>query len=250
MPNAVDMNLVGFAEARDRVFGQQLVEAFPMQDIEDGPGAAPGTDLFHRRLIERAPIVGEGRPIQLQPALGAEPTQILDDACPPVDHGSEHVEQEGMHGVWSGHDRSSGVDEWTVAWRASLSKHTKSHREGAHRSSRWLQPWGPALWDHATVVLPEQASALAAATGRSPPLPGTRAAKARAGGRPLAFKRGAGPGRDGAGNGRPKPAPSWLPPPARPGCRHRDRAAPWLKSRFPGRLDRSSGAATGSMRWA
>ena len=93
MPDLVDVIPVGVAEAADGMFGKQLVEAFTVQNVEHGPGAPSAAHLFHGRLVETPPVVGEGGPIHLEAPFGAELGQIVDDTGPPIDHSAENVEQ-------------------------------------------------------------------------------------------------------------------------------------------------------------
>src|SRR5215470_3456362 len=101
------MRLVGFAEAADGVFVDELVEALPVQHVEHGPGALSRAHRFHCRLIERAPIVAKARPVEGEAARGAEAAEVIDQAAAPVDHGAEHIEQERGDLVFAGHDLSS-----------------------------------------------------------------------------------------------------------------------------------------------
>ena len=122
MPHAVHVVLVGLAQGGDAVAGQQLVEALAVQDIEDGPGAAARAHLLHGRLVERAPVVGEGSPVGDDAFLGGEAAEIVDEARAPVDDGAEHVEQQGldMGFGWHGFASSVGNREWGMGSREQM----------------------------------------------------------------------------------------------------------------------------------
>ena len=73
-----------------------LVEHAPVQDVELDERLAPGAHLFHARLIERAPRIGQGEPInpvakRLQDTLG-----VARNPVPPIDAGAEHIVDERL----------------------------------------------------------------------------------------------------------------------------------------------------------
>jgi hypothetical protein len=69
-----------------------------MQDVEDHERPAARAHLFHRRVIELAPLHRElGRVDAADPLLARECRELAADARSPVHHGAEDVEQAGAN---------------------------------------------------------------------------------------------------------------------------------------------------------
>ena len=88
---------LGFAEAGDVEFLQQLDEVLVMQIIEPRPGPLALTHLVHRRLIARPPAVGERVPILVMALRPEEELRLTGDAVAPIHHRAEHIEGQGLY---------------------------------------------------------------------------------------------------------------------------------------------------------
>src|SRR5256885_6862599 len=96
MPCTVEMVDVRLAQPLDAVAADQLRQALAVQNIEDHERPAPRAHLFHRWVIELAPFHRELDRVDMGDALPpGEGRELAADACAPVHHGAEDVEQAG-----------------------------------------------------------------------------------------------------------------------------------------------------------
>src|SRR5256885_1226003 len=96
MPCTVEMVDVRLAQPLDAVAADQLRQALAVQNIEDHERPAPRAHLFHRWVIELAPFHRELDRVDMGDALPpGERRELAADACAPVHHGAEDVEQAG-----------------------------------------------------------------------------------------------------------------------------------------------------------
>ena len=65
-----------------------------MQHVELDEGPAAGTDFLHRRLIERAPRIGESEPVELVAARAQDTFGFTRDSRAPIHHRAEDVVEE------------------------------------------------------------------------------------------------------------------------------------------------------------
>ena len=83
-------------------FFEDALEYAPVQAVDIGPGQLARTHLLHRRLVTRAPGVGERGPVgahaQFLPKLAA----FTRDAAAPVHDRAEYVEGERFDCAQSG----------------------------------------------------------------------------------------------------------------------------------------------------
>src|SRR5262245_21332141 len=97
VPGAVQLVGLGLAEALDAELDDELVEAQAVQVIQLRPRDLIDPHLRHGRLVERAPAIGERRPVHAGDALALlERLAFADEAGPPVDHRAEHIERQGL----------------------------------------------------------------------------------------------------------------------------------------------------------
>ena len=79
-----------------------------VQHVEHGPLAATAAHLFHRRVVELAPLLRELHPVDTRHvSLLGELGEVAADARVPVDHGAEHVEEAGP-------DHDVAPDRWML----------------------------------------------------------------------------------------------------------------------------------------
>ena len=107
VPDLGEVVFVCFLEPADRVFGKQLVEALAVEHVKDRKRAAPRAHLFHGRLVEAAPVVGERRPVGGETAFGGEGADVVDEAAAPVDDGAKDVEQQRLDARSNRHGSNS-----------------------------------------------------------------------------------------------------------------------------------------------
>src|ERR1041385_212908 len=79
---------------------QRFLKHLSMQIVELGPGYLAGAYPVHVGPIERAPGVGESRPVDVLDSFdGAELFALRHHARAPVDDGSENIEGENFYAV-------------------------------------------------------------------------------------------------------------------------------------------------------
>lgn len=94
------MYLRSFRDAADAALRQQLVEAGAVDVVERLPRRLAAPDLLQRWLVEGAPGIGEGGPINSGKVIGATKLLALaNDAGAPIDYGAEHIEEQSFDGV-------------------------------------------------------------------------------------------------------------------------------------------------------
>src|SRR5581483_2181461 len=96
VPGAIELCPLCFAEAGEAVLRQELVEDHAVEIVDARPREIAAAHALHRRLISRAPVVGEARPIGGDALLATEPLELADDAAAPIDDGAENVENESL----------------------------------------------------------------------------------------------------------------------------------------------------------
>src|SRR5262249_22911201 len=108
MPDFAQMVDLGFAHATERKLAQQFVERCAMQRVEMSPWLLAVAHAVHRRVIARAPGIGELRGIELDALRARDAGDFSTYAGAPVDHGAEHVEHQRLNGFELRVHRHSG----------------------------------------------------------------------------------------------------------------------------------------------
>ena len=99
MPDAVETIGLIFRQAANAVAQQQLIEIHAVQIVEHAPVDLAGAHALHGRLLERAPIVGEGRPIEIDVLGAAQFLAVSDNGRMPIDDRAEDVEGQRADAV-------------------------------------------------------------------------------------------------------------------------------------------------------
>jgi hypothetical protein len=101
LPPASDERFPVGGRQRDAVPAKYGGQRFALEGIEIAPrGTAP--DLVHRGLICVTPVIDNARPISLHFRAGCGGLGDVDQAGPPVDKRSEHVEQQDARRLHNG----------------------------------------------------------------------------------------------------------------------------------------------------
>src|SRR5829696_10258184 len=95
MPHLVQVVLLFFCQTLDAELHEQLFEGGAVEGIERLPGLLAAAHLVHRRLVPRAPGVGEGGPIYVEPLFSTQSYAFPDNTGTPVHYGAEDIESEG-----------------------------------------------------------------------------------------------------------------------------------------------------------
>src|SRR5260370_21086908 len=66
--------------------------------LQAGPGTLAVANCFHRRLVLRAPVVGQFGPVGGQAIVAAKSLQLPDQTRAPIYHGSENVKEQSLDG--------------------------------------------------------------------------------------------------------------------------------------------------------
>jgi hypothetical protein len=94
MPDAVEVLQLRLGERLEREFPAQLIEDHAVQLVDVGPAERALAHPRHRRLVARAPRVGELRPVHAQSLARSEDLALADDRRAPVHHRTEYVERQ------------------------------------------------------------------------------------------------------------------------------------------------------------
>ena len=94
MPNAVQIDLLLFAESPETVLEEHLVEFHPIDPVDPSPGPFPRADRIHSWPIRGLPLVDERFPVDVESTPLAEGPEVGDDALAPVHHRAERIEDD------------------------------------------------------------------------------------------------------------------------------------------------------------
>jgi hypothetical protein len=97
MSGQMELPLGGVIEASDMKGVEHFLQRQAVQPVQGGPGERAVTHVVHEGTILGAPGVGKGRPVGLYPIYPATLLAVLDAAAAPVDHGAEHITNQGLH---------------------------------------------------------------------------------------------------------------------------------------------------------
>src|SRR5260370_3172701 len=111
--------------------------------LQAGPGTLAVANCFHRRLVLRAPVVGQFGPVGGQAIVAAKSLQLPDQTRAPIYHGSENVKEQSLDGhgeSLAAHTGGSGAVWLVVAvWdnRPPLCRVSAAPAEGPAPHTPW-----------------------------------------------------------------------------------------------------------------
>src|SRR5207245_11135140 len=120
-----------------REVAEHAGEVQSVQLVELGPRPPAAPDLLHHRLVERAPGVGELRPVRPVDVLATgQRFAFARDAPAPVRHRSEHVERQRLDLIEHDYLLGSPRDGWDLMVAGTAARSGRSGRTISNSQAR------------------------------------------------------------------------------------------------------------------
>src|SRR5437870_11234620 len=131
------MFVVVLAEQGDQEDVKTAVEVHAVMVVDLGPRPPAAPDLLHHRLVERAPGVGELRPVHPVDVLATgQRFAFARDAPAPVHHRSEHVERQRLDLIEHDYLLGSPRDGWDLMVAGTAARSGRSGRTTSNSQAR------------------------------------------------------------------------------------------------------------------